>query len=643
MSGTSGIWFGFGGPVTTCDPPMGLAALSALVSSSSLDEQCHYIVNDHAQGNIPPGTLILFHAASPSSLARDVMVLTPYDTMAWRGVFDFAAGVLVELEDNRGNFVSDPTGTGVGNFDWGNPTYQGCRVESGGVLVADAGNTAFKSRIVVRNQGYLDITNTTGSLFDVVVDSSFVLLSGSQNVQFGQAVFRQNSFYSGTQTTGTHLVVQAYFDAATLSVDSRSAATYLMRVRLRSGSLFAQPTAGDMTFSENVEFSSFSITHASGTLEVSATTGSSVTIQSAGSYLSVQRSRIDLASISTFSGTALCSVSDSRLSQGAAIQHFGAEWLYLRNSDFSDSTISIAAGSLQYVQINFCRIHGSSSVATLGSGGGGFFTISTTEIAGGAIVQRSASHNQNATLTGSEVRNGGQVSFGAGDREVLVVRCEISAGALMGFAGGPGSSVIQRCRVFNGTLQDVSLSGPVSVQDCFVDGDTSALTVSGNHDGVFVSRSRAMSGVLLVAGSNQSVTASNVTVEGLSTLQISGNSGNRTVQGCSLHGFSGMIVSSASGASTQHSQIHLRGGGVYQGSGTSESATIVLVDGGTVAHNGGTIQRFHKSLNSTLTTGAFAHSNVLYHSAASFGMTAANTNRGLISFIAPGAHVAPVI
>ncbi len=67
-------------------------------------------------------------------------------------------------------------------------------------------------------------------------------------------------------------------------------------------------------------------------------------------------------------------------------------------------------------------------------------------------------------------------------------------------------------------------------------------------------------------------------------------------------------------------------------------ATRVDIDTGPVAHNGGSLNGLKKSLNGLLTTGNFAHSNIVHISGSARTLTLANSNRGDYAGLAATAY-----
>ena len=639
MTGTSGFWLG-GGSQDACEPPMSFAALSALRASAQLRENCHYVVNDYSGGTIPAGTLVLFHATSPSSVSRFVKVLTPYDVNAWSGEFDFDAGFLVELSDNLMNRVRDRSGFMVSSFDWGNPTYEGCVVEDGSVLLADIGNSAAKIRITVRNGGFIDLTGTTGLLLDVVVSNSFVSLSQSSSVVLQDAVFENATSYFGSLTSGTHSVTNSRFSGVNFFVPNRSASTVVSRSSLEYGTITSQDSAGDLSISQGTIISEFAINHGAGNLDILQVRGGMANIQAFASSVNIWRCQFSGGTVGAYDPSGTCSVVNSSLSSNAAVQHFGTASCLVESCQIDGSSLNVSSGNAsqaQYTASSFANCN----VNLTGSGGGGLCIISSSSLSN-CLVSRASAHTGSFTLTQSQMRSGATLNVSGGTRDVQIFRSSLVDGCLVGISGTGDPFVMLRSLFSNGTLTENSSGGFVRIENSVISGGGSTIQVLGSFSSLSIADVRSHSGVVSVSGTNATIDLRTTDISNASSVQFSGNGGNRLVTGSRIGGSGGMLIASSTPLAANILGISIFSG-TYQHFADARNCVSSFVDGGVLAHNGGTISRIHKLMGSTLTTGNFNHSGVRYEAPGSFTMSAVNVNRGNIWFIDPAAHVAPVV
>lgn len=107
-------------------------ALLGLRNAGTLDPCTTYIIPAYSRGCLSGD--IMMHADDESTLSMDVNILTQWDTESWEGRYDIQTNRVVEVKDNRKNYVSGRTGVEVDRFPWGNPNWNEVRIESADVL-----------------------------------------------------------------------------------------------------------------------------------------------------------------------------------------------------------------------------------------------------------------------------------------------------------------------------------------------------------------------------------------------------------------------------------------------------------------------------------------------------------------------------
>jgi hypothetical protein len=158
---------------STCPAPMTRTALLALRSAGTLNTSCHYIINDHVQGNLVAGTTITLHAVAGNELSQHVHVNTTYDNEAWYGRYNIDTGLVVELRDNLGNVVVDREGTttAVASFPWGNANVQRNEVRFS-TLTAALAHAGFITDNKVLDGSTLTATGATGQISANIINNT---------------------------------------------------------------------------------------------------------------------------------------------------------------------------------------------------------------------------------------------------------------------------------------------------------------------------------------------------------------------------------------------------------------------------------------------------------------------------------------
>jgi hypothetical protein len=173
------------------------AELNALVGGAALIPGVTYVITNHSQNRLPPGTRIGLTAIGTTNISTLCSVLTSFDTDGWWGTYELSTNKLIELHDNQGNVCrqypsSSTVYTCVDDFDWGNPNIRNCTVDNA-TWVIDYGITGVDiDAVSLSNGATLDMTGWSGTILQSVsIDSPYTVeLFGTtemQQVEFSQA------------------------------------------------------------------------------------------------------------------------------------------------------------------------------------------------------------------------------------------------------------------------------------------------------------------------------------------------------------------------------------------------------------------------------------------------------------------------
>jgi hypothetical protein len=190
-------------PLTPCPAPMTRAALITLRNTNSLSKDCDYVITDHVQGRLVAGTTIHLQAVDTNTLSEVVSVKTPYDNVAWSGIYDIDAGQVTFLQDNLSNTVRGAIP--VTDFDWGNTALKHCSI-LGAIMNYTYGNTASIQYLYVEG-AQLDLTGFAGTIRKLqITGDTNVNLVGSR-LRFADCDFSGNSTVNFSNTTATTLII----------------------------------------------------------------------------------------------------------------------------------------------------------------------------------------------------------------------------------------------------------------------------------------------------------------------------------------------------------------------------------------------------------------------------------------------------
>jgi hypothetical protein len=230
-------------PTTTCPAPMTRASLIALRDAGGLNKDCDYVITDHVQGRLVAGTTIHLQAVDANTLSIAVNIKTPYDNVAWSGIYDIDIGVLLEVTDALNNTVRGILM--VSDFDWGNSAWTNNLVDNASVTVS-YGNSRSVSSCVFSHGASVILTGWIGGLlsnckFDR--NSTFTLTNGNASfinciiTNFGAGNFA--NYTAGNIISG--LVIQD--NGSLLDSSNTSSAFGISDITIRGGSAITRSGA----------------------------------------------------------------------------------------------------------------------------------------------------------------------------------------------------------------------------------------------------------------------------------------------------------------------------------------------------------------------------------------------------------------
>ncbi|MCY0957740.1 hypothetical protein [Streptomyces sp. H27-H5] len=600
--------------------PMTRDQVVALRDSGQLRVDCHYVVSDFVQGTTLPGpNLVELHAVSPNALSMEAKVFTPYDNVAWLGVYDIdrgTVGVMIELRDNLNNTVRDTTtGAIVGVFPWGTAGWSENYLDSV-TLTAPATARAVTGNTITNST--VDMTGwTTGAFTTSRIEGSTVTTGG--NMSLTRAIVTGLSTLTGA-ATGSITVSNGVVEGNSSVInDVGSAKTWsLTGSVLQAGCVLrgqgAAAVAGTITQST---LSSRGGTNALVLLGSSALTVSRSVIEfgsglvwsldgAAGITVSVTDADMRACNV-TRSATAGRFDFTSGRAVGTTFDHQGTGIMGVNSSHCTTgSLVRLATGSTGDVSVVNSTLAGGSVIVT---------AVRSLSLLAASVVESAATVTESGTtpttvpsigdrLDGTHVEPGAQVTFAttAGSGGNTLARSRVRGSSVVGHGvvridGTTDGAFMDACEILGGilTVTDAvaGLSGATALHDLHLDAGSTLTYTTGD------------------ATAKQ---LRNIRIEGQSTLTLTGITGGAggglgDVFGISLRGQSLMTVAGARVVGQP-----IRNVTVEQG------ATLNIPAGGCV-------QRCRVAGGATLNTGAFVHFDTEVSLAAVTTLTAANVNR----------------
>lgn len=610
MSHGSFVWFGGGGG-STCPAPMTRADLLTLRAASGLSTECVYTITDYNVGRLGAGTLIQLHATSASTLSENASVLTTYDNEAWSGTYDLDANRVTSLRDNRGNFCADNIGAVVSAFDWGNTAINNCTVENG-TWTQTIGSVRPMNRVRVEDGGNLITAGmTAGTLTNVLVTSNATVNLTNANVSLNHFIAEQSCTVNATGyvagSTWTNTTVRA---GSILNASNTTTPLALTRVVVEQGASVnnANLLTGSTSL-QDVTVSAATVTRnvGSGALTMTSTTidgGGSVTHNSPGTMI-VNTSTVSASGNITASGTSTSvTVQQSFVIGGTVSASAGA--INMTQSRVEGlGQVSKTAGAATISVLN-CIVSGSGSNLTQTTNGTANASFTTVVCMSGGFVLQTGAGVLN--VSASEFHGSGRVNHqGARNLNVTRVTCS-ELGIITHNSATAGTDTVNDTQVTTRGQVTMTQTGAnaVTFQWSRVSGISGTVNVTGT------------TGTVGLLNMNR-LTADNGTI----TLSSAGAS---NVQFVTSTGSSNVTISTPNAVkvrkctASESAQLTVSGA-------TGNVNNVRVWSGGSVNINGGSVNNLEKSFNSTLTTGAFTHSNIGHHTGTTKTLGAANTNR----------------
>lgn len=642
MSGVTGSYIiPTGAPATPCAPPMSRVALLALRNAASLDPQCHYVVNDHAQGQVPAGTLIVLHATAPDALGQHVHVLVPGQQRAWHGVYNLDAAILTELADNRGNVVRDVTGLAISTFDWGNPAYSDCLVDHSTVVVS-YGNGAPVIRLRALANSYVDLTNYNNIIFDVTVARASTLIAIAADCPISTSEIANGSFVDLSNAPAGSFVSNARLHGATIAAPNR-ADLIQISANLSESTIAAGNVSGALRLINDTTVSRSIITQENAIwieIEACQIHATEITIRAGSVFIS--QSRISASFLDNGGDMQTLNILRSRIEAGSSISLYGGQTIDLSQCSMDTGRVFIPVPTAANLSITNTNIATDSQIQILHSGASTMSLASCAIRRNGQII-RGFAHDGTISLISVDV-DGAIINASGGPRSLTMVRAVVQNDATVLAAGSnAGSTTISAARIANGGLiNDSVTSGNVVASGITIDGPSALLALTGANTIVNINTAHVRNGTIQIGGNSAAVSLTDTEVGSQGNVQIFNNTGIRSVSRCTAINQGTIQINHTAAGFAGHTNLLAVSGLIFV-SATSGTSNNIRVWGGSYVQAGGVSQFIDKHGAGAVSSGGFNQSGLVWMAPAGFICSGPNTNVGLISFIDPAAHVAPPV
>lgn len=611
----------------TCPAPMTRAALLALRASAGLSKDCDYVVTDHVQGRLVAGTAIHVQAVDASTLAMRVEVKTTYDNVAWSGIYDIDRALVLELTDNRGNVAKGLNGGEVSNFDWGNSAYTGCRVENATWTVT-YGNTAQMLRIAVWNGATFNTTGFSGSMQDnrihTAANVNFTNANGSWRYQewWGGGSFNATGYTGGGDNYYNE------WNISTVNLSGLTGAALLRNNEVVNSSITATGASAFQIRNANLTGMGINRPATGGPFaanQLSCREAGNITHSGAGAF-NATGSQVN-GTISLTS-TGPITFNYCRSEQSASVSNAGSGSLSMTRTtlDGASSNVTLDAGSSKAVTVNDCNLYSSGLIRVIGAVGGGALSVTTSRVASSSFIY--ARHTGALSITQSDLTGSSGIDAQSGDRSYTITRANMRAVSRSTLTGtGAVTDSINDLDMGESATLAISCSGPAnSLNYCLIHGLSGQIGLTGTTGSQNVNRLKAYDGLITFKDCTVNTGAALLTASDAGSIVMSGITAAKSVQYLSARTAGVITINNSTGGGTI-TNVEAVTGGSYVVSGAAAGASGVLVQRGTLAHNGGTLTSALKAGTGTLTTGNFNHTNIAAFLNASVTLTAANTNR----------------
>lgn len=591
-------------PTTTCPAPMTRAALIALRNAGDLSKDCDYVITDHVQGRLVAGTTIHLQAVDTNTLSEVVSVKTPYDNVAWSGIYDIDAGQVTFLQDNLSNTVRGAIP--VTDFDWGNTALKHCSI-LGAIMNYTYGNTASIQYLYVEG-AQLDLTGFAGTIRKLqITGDTNVNLVGSR-LRFADCDFSGNSTVNFSNTTATTLIIGlaisghsfVNFASSTLPITIDGMSVHYSNIQASS------VTTGSFTANGFIL--------ANGILKL--TTGMNA-------FTAIRSSLRDNAVITSAAGSILLSgcevITNASVSTSA-----GNTSLSLQSAKISTRSLvnSNGAGSLSIVRAN---IDANSLIQTI-TGSTSSLSISNSEIAGNTTISiTAASLGANLTIDSCLLDTAASITM-SGNRS-----CNISSTHILGsgisLAGSNAiTDIVQLCNFALGATVTLSSSGSANtLQRCTVIDSASNIQLLGTTGGALYNRVDVRSGASVVQNNlSNALTLTQCFTSAGSQISLQNCAAGQTIQYVYVERQGFLNINKVTNNVIQSVRVD---NATFSINATAGNILNTTVNGGNLVINAGSISGLTKMMASTLTINTGTQTNVWYQSPVAKTVTASNTNR----------------
>ena len=558
--------------------PMTRAALMTLRTASGLVQGTTYVITDFTGGQFAAGTKIALWALSANVLSMDAQLGSLFDNLSWRALYDIDANTLTEVQDNLGNVVRDKAGTATIAFDCGNTNITNFLVDNA-TWTQTIGSSKTFTNVQVLSGGTLTTTSATGSsVINVVISngSTVTLTNGAMGML--RCVINNGSTVIATGSSTSIITNHLLTNNSKLDLTSFTGTYSLVGVVLENTGTLTNASSAVTLTGSSVRINNggvVTIVSTAGTTSLTTSTVDSSTITiSAGTFTATNLNMIAGASITQDASSTSTTLTGVLIAHEAAINTHSAGALSMTDCVL-DTKASLA------------RTAGSTCVDT----------HTNCLISGGCIINTTATSTSTFTMTGCLIGNQTSSTVSVQKRS-------------------QAPFTLNRCTVLGSTAVVIGPTTNVTttIQNSYF--DYSGINVSGtNTTTVLIDRLRlfsdATANLIFSSGTTfpASVTIANWICEGSNagtTFNNLTNAGNLNFIGVRLDTKADYNVSAAA--------VGCNG--------------VEVSTGGIVAHTGGTLTRCSKKFGSTLTTGAFDHTDIYHWSTTGQTLTANNTGTG---------------
>jgi hypothetical protein len=623
------------------------AQLVSLRNSSQLIPFQRYVITDFTQGRFFAGTTITVTASSVNELLETVDLNSLYDNEGWFARYDCDTNNLLEVRDNIGNVVYSNTVGRVAAWDWGNGSVYN-NVCSGDVQFTYGASIPFYNN-TVGPEGVVTRTTAIGGSMNACNITGLVNLTGSNatlntvDVLTGSQIVATG--YTGSGTTFYRLTVS---EQSTVNLTNTTQPVQMLYSKVGSLSNVTISTTTTAGATANIYYtdinSGAAITHNGAvsplTVQYTTLSGLGTNILHTTGPLTVTGCSMHAyarilfnAPTTTTVGTGAINYTSISGGTNSYIQHQGTGAINITNCHIDGGYVNVIAGSLSVTTVSQTNITSGGYVQMNANSTAGNLSLQSCEVTSAGYVNKSSTGALTANycfFTGN-----GRIDFSSvRNLNATAVTCS-NVGRISCINATTGSGVADA--IAYTTITDYSYiqfnadgAAPNTVYYSSIQGNYASLIFSGTQTGATLSGIMVRNGTMLL--NNNTVAMPTI----LAIDIVSG--GNLTLQNCTaardirystVADFSTWTFSACTVAG-QTFGVSINARGQLTHTATAADFHYSSVQQGAVVHNGGSSLFVTKTLGGTLTTGAFAQSNIMHHSWNARTLTAANTNRSEI-------------